>query len=191
MEVTHMHKTLKIQDAGFTLLEIMITTAIMGIIGMLISQVFFTTTRVNTKTELLKDMKQNGQFAMDTISRMIRASVEINSTCASSGSPGSSIQITNPDGHMTTFGCLLDASTGATRIASTSAYSGLSDYLTSKNVTLSSSSCASASLAFTCTSSPDQPARVKVLYTLRQIGTPNDSFGTASQTFETTVSVRN
>lgn len=181
----------KITGAGFTLLEIMITTAIMGVIGMLISQVFFTTTRVNTKTELLKDMKQNGQFAMDTITRMIRASLEVNSACTTSGSQASSIQITNPDGQMTTFGCSLDASTGATRIASTSAYSGQSDYLTSKNVSLGSTSCAGASLVFTCTSSPDQPSRVKVVYTLRQIGSPNDSFGTASQTFETTVSVRN
>lgn len=181
----------KITGAGFTLLEIMITTAIMAVIGILISQVFFTTTRVNTKTELLKDMKQNGQFAMDTISRMIRASLEINSTCTSSGSQSSSIQITNPDGQMTTFGCFLDSSTGATRIASTSAYSGQSDYLTSKNVSLGSTSCDSSSLTFICTSSPDQPSRVKVVYTLRQIGSPNDSFGTASQTFETTVSVRN
>ncbi len=185
--IQHSYKT------GFTLLEIMITITIMGVIGVLISQVFFTTTRVNTKTELLKDMKQNGQFAMDTMTRMIRASTEINSACPTTGIQSTSIQITNPNGQKTTFGCYYDATEGVSRIASSSAYSGLSDYLTSQNVTLGGTSCADTnmSLQFTCTSYADQPSKIIIEYLLKQLGTPNDSFNAASQRFETRVTVRN
>ncbi len=183
----------RVSQRGFTLLEIMITISIMGIIGILISQVFFTTTRVNTKTELIKDMKQNGQFAMDVMTRMIRSTNEISSACATTGSTDTSLILTNPNGESTTFGCFFDAQSSITRIASMSAYSGLSDYLTSQNVTLGGTSCEDPdmSLQFTCTSSPDQPSRIKILYTLRQIGAAGDSFNTAKQSFESTVSVRN
>ncbi len=178
--------------SGFTLLEILVTISVMGIIGILISQVFFTTTRANTKIELLKDIKQNGQFAMDTMTRMIRAATDINSTCATTGTQGSSLQITNPNGQVTTFGCVLDNTSGATRIASSSATT--SEYLTSQNVSLGGTSCSgdpNMTLIFTCTSFADQPARVKINYVLNQLGSPSDSYQTAKQAFETTVSMRN
>ena len=179
------------KQSGFTLLEILVTVSVIGVMGILISQVFFTTTKINTKTELLKDMKQNGQFAMDTLTRMIRASTEITSTCSTTGTQSTSIQITNPNGQTTTFGCALDSS-GATRIASVSA--SATEYLTSQNVSLGGSSCSSdpnMSLSFVCTSYPDQPSRIKIYYMLRQIGSNVDAYQTAKQAFETTVSVRN
>jgi len=43
---------------GFTLLEILISISIAASVSILIAQVFFTTSRTNTKTELLKDVKQ-------------------------------------------------------------------------------------------------------------------------------------
>lgn len=182
-----------VSTSGFTLLEIMITVSIMGIIGLLISQVFFTTTKVNTKTELLKDIKQNGQFSMDTLVRMIRSARSVTSTCSTTGTQSTSLQITNPNGQLTTFGCFLDA-TGSTRIASTSGYTGQSDYLTSNNISLGGTACTSLSgmtLSFTCTSYVDQPTRVKINFSLKQIGTPSSGVDTANQAFETTVSVRN
>lgn len=178
---------------GFTLLETLIAITIVGSVGVLITQVFFTTTRVNTKTELLKEVKQNGQFALDVMSRTMRNATKVNSVCASGGTQLSEIQIINPNGDMTTYGCQYDSSQSVSRIASSSASSGVSDFLTSQGVTLGGVSCVDAamSLAFVCTTPPDAPAVINITFTLAQKGTPVDQFEKASQRFSTSVTLRN
>ena len=176
--------------AGFTLLEILISISIAGAAGVLIAQVFFTTARTNTKTELLKDVKQNGEFAMGVVERMIRSSLRIESACSDTGTALAALDIVNPNGDTTTFGCALDS--GVTRIASTSS-TGITEYLTSSNVTIGGAACTDAgnSLSFVCTSYPDQPIRVTVSFSLSQLGTPPDQFEQASVLFQTTATSRN
>lgn len=163
---------------GFTLIETLISIGIIASVGILIAQVFFTTTRVNTKTELLKDVKQNGEYAMDVVSRMIR-----NSSAVDCSSTPASLGITNSDGSSTTLGCAFDSDNSVNRLASTSA---TVQYLTSSNVTLGTCT----SLIFTCTSSTDQAPTIKVEFKLSQKGTPVDQFEKASVSFQTTVSPR-
>ncbi|OGG11488.1 hypothetical protein A2Z00_03515 [Candidatus Gottesmanbacteria bacterium RBG_13_45_10] len=178
--------------AGFTLLETLITVGIIGMVGVLISQVFFTTTRTNTKTELVKDVKQNGDFALESMQRTIRNSLAIQTTCSPApGTTSSSIDVQNPDGTMTTFGCAFDTSANATRIVATTS-AGL-QYLTSTNVSLGGTSCSDPNntLAFVCTSYPDQPSSVDIQFRLSQKGTPVDQYAVTSISFETTVVPRN
>jgi prepilin-type N-terminal cleavage/methylation domain-containing protein len=179
------------QSVGFTLIEILITISIVGIIGILLAQVFFTTTKVNTKTELQKDIRQNGQFALDVMSRMIRSAIEVTSTCDTTGTQSTSIQITNPDGDMTTFECLYADS--VSRIASTSASTGQSSYLTSKNVTLGGTSCndADMTLLFTCQSGSSQTPFVTLQFDLMQKGAGTNQTEQANQSFQLGVNVRN
>ena len=110
----------------------MVSIGIVAIMGVLISQVFFTTTRSNAKAEVLKNVKQNGDFAAELMGRMIRNANAITTTCADTGSTTTSITLTNPNGGSTAFGCLLDGT--VMRIASTSA--GRTDYLTDSGLTL-------------------------------------------------------
>lgn len=185
-----MKKSLPAHRRGFTLLEILISISIAGAVGVLIAQVFFTTARTNTKTELLKDVKQNGEYAMGIIERMIRNSLRVESTCLDTGTTLSSIDILNSNGDTTTFSCILDS--GVTRIASTSS-TATTEYLTSSNVTIGGATCADLanSLSFVCTSYPDQPSKVTVRFSLSQLGTPPDLFETASVLFQTTATPRN
>ena len=83
---------------GYTLLEILVAMTIIASVGILITQVFFTTTRTNTKSELLKDVKQNGDFAVESMTRMIRNSFGVDSDCTAEGTALNYIQIRNPDG---------------------------------------------------------------------------------------------
>ncbi|OGG30728.1 hypothetical protein A2973_03075 [Candidatus Gottesmanbacteria bacterium RIFCSPLOWO2_01_FULL_49_10] len=170
---------------GFTLIELIVTITIMSMIGILIAQVFFTTSRTNTKTELVKEAKQNGEYALGFIERMIRNSRYVTSACA--GSADTSITITNPDAGSTTFLCVQDGS--LFRIASQSA-SGI-EYLTSRSVTLGGADCASSSLVITCTPSGGKPAFIGVAFSLSQIGTPVDQFQKASASFQTDITLRN
>src|SRR5574341_1852665 len=144
---------MKKNGAGFTLLEVLVAIGIMALVGTLIAQVFFTTTRSNTKVEITKDVKQSGDFAVEVMSRIIRNAVSITTVCAESGTTTSTITVTNLDERETTFGCLLDGT--VTRIASTSGTR--TDYLTPTNVTLGGANCGTSSLSFVCTTPLDEP----------------------------------
>lgn len=176
---------------GFTLLETLIAISIAATVGILVTQVFFTTTRTNTKAELIKDLRQSGQYAVDIMERMIRNSLSVESPCLSTGSTLTSLQIVNPDGGATTFECKTDGQ-GVTRIASTSA-AGVSQYLTGGSVTIGGTSCIDVanSLQFYCIADSDQAKRITVEYSLAQAGTPLDQFEQSSLSFQTTVTTRN
>lgn len=178
------------KHAGFTLLETLITITIIGSIGVLIAQVFFTTTRSNTKTEVLKNAKQNGEYAIEIMERMIRSALRVTSVCSASGTTLTDLTIVNPNGNTTRLECMLDGA--VTRIASTSA-AGTSEYITDSNVTLGGTTCddPNNTLAFECTSFPDQPPKITVTFSLSQKGTPVDQFERANVTFQTSVSPRN
>lgn len=174
----------QIQKAGFTLLEILVATGIIGAISILITQAFVATTRTNTKVEILKDVKQNGDFALGTMVRMIQNARSVTSNC--SGSTSSNISITNPDGGATTFECKDDSS--VRRIASTSASIV---FLTGNNLTLGTA-CNTNALSFVCTTSTDGTTKsIKINFSLAQKGTPPDQYEQASMSFQTTVLVRN
>lgn len=176
---------------GFTLLETLITAAITATVGILIAQVFFTTTRTNTKTELLKDLRQNGQYAVDIIERMLRNAIRVESDCSAEGISLRALEFANPDGNTTTIECKMDGQ-GVTRIASTSA-DGVSDYLTNGSVTLGGASCADAenTLRFSCTQIAGELPKVTVEFSLAQSGSPADQFEQGSNLFQTTVTGRN
>ncbi len=173
---------------GFTLLEILVSVTIIAGLSILIAQAFFTTSRSNTKTEILKEVKQNGDIALGLMSRMIRESSQITSVCATAGTTSTSISVKNPDSGITTFGCSLDSA--VTRIASSS---GVTDFLTSASVTLGGTGCTDAAmtLQFVCTALPGGGNTVKISFTLSQQGTPVALFQRAQSTFQTTVGVRN
>ncbi|MEK7592274.1 MAG: type II secretion system protein [Patescibacteria group bacterium] len=176
---------------GFTLLEILIALGVISLLGVVIVQVFFTTTRSNTKTEIVKDVKQQADYAVGTMTRFIQNSRAISlangSVCVAGGSTISSILVTAPDGNQTTFGCLVDS--GVQRLASVSA-SG-SEYLTGSSYTLGGTSCADTTLSFVCSTIPGTSTSVKIGFSLSQKGSPQSLYEKASTSIETTVSLRN
>ncbi|MBI5620307.1 type II secretion system protein [Candidatus Gottesmanbacteria bacterium] len=172
---------------GFTLIELLVAVAIISGLGTVLAQAFFTTTRSNTKVERLTDVKQNGEYALALIERMVRNARTITATCTQDGSVSTpSAAVVAPDGGETTIGCVLDGT--VTRIASQS--SSGTEYFTSNAVTLGGDSCDADSLVFYCTSIAEVPKGLKVTFQLSQKGTPVDQFEKASTTFQTSISLR-
>lgn len=169
-------------NVGFTLLEILIATSIVAVLGVVISQVLSTTTRTNTKVGIISDVKQNGDYALLTMDRLIRSARR--STC--SGAADAFVTLENLDGGITTLGCAWNSSVG--RIASVSA-NGTS-YLTGTNVTLGGTDCASDSLTFTCASAGVTSA-VSIGFRLSQKSTSPLLFEQSTVSFQSTVTVRN
>lgn len=173
---------------GFTLIELLVAVAIIAGLGAVLAQAFFTTTRSNRKVEKLTEVKQNGEYALAVLERLIRNARTLTASCTSDGMQATpSIAIVNPDGFTTTFQCLLDGS--VTRVASVSSVG--TEYLTGSSVTLGGASCDADTLNFYCTSQAQIARSVKVTFQLSQKGTPLDQFEKASTVFQTSISVRN
>ena len=167
---------------GFTLIEILASIGVLSIVGVLLTQVFVTTTRTNTKTEVSQEVKQNGDYAISVMSRMLQNAYEITSTCEAIGTTDSQISFDNKDGSSVTFSC---DNTGPTiRIASNSAF------LTNDTVTLVGADC-TAALTIVCTKLPDERERVKILFTLAQTSSAPESYTQNSESFQATVLLRN
>ncbi len=174
---------------GFTLLEILISVGILAVATTLIVQVLFTTTRVNTKTGLVSDVKQNGEFALDSMERAIRASTSIPGFCELGATSTTSALITDANNNSITYACVSDGT--AARIASVSS-TGIR-YLTSANVTISDSGspgCDDSTLIFSCPDSNGIASPLTIRFTLVQLGATTSAFAAARSTFETTVSIR-
>lgn len=172
---------------AFTLIEILIVTAILLIIVGAVSSLFFSSLKGATKTAIINEAKQSGDYALSVMERMIRNATLLNSSCPLT-SPNS-IAITNPDGHITTFDCPQGSEV---RIASSS--SSVSNpiptpyYLTSNKVAVSSCS-------FACVQSGASPAVVKISFSIHQL-TPSPAMTLKPEelvniNYSTSVVVRN
>lgn len=88
----------KLSIRGFTLIEIIMVLGILGVIVVVGSGMFVATLRGYSKARILQLAKQNGEYAVSVMERMIR-----NARSIEGG--GSSVTITNPDKNSTTFSC--------------------------------------------------------------------------------------
>lgn len=179
---------------GFTLLELIVSVAAIALVSVVLSQVFFSTLRTNTKTEILKEVKQNGELVIGNMTRMVQNAQTIQNiatVCSDTGVAAQTLTLTNPDQGTTTVGCREDIVSGATitRIASTSASATI--YLTGSNVTLGGTTCAQSSLQFVCKGGTGIPSTVSITFSLAQSGTPYDQFEKSSALFQTSVTMRN
>lgn len=168
---------------GFTLIEILVSLGILVIIMVVASNMFFTILKSSSKAKILTEVKQNGNYAINVMARMIRG--------GEYQSHGNNfIEIKNPDGEMTEFRCYDEAGPPSQYfIASESgSLTGEAARITSDNVRVSSS-CDS----FITYSPPvsEGPAGIMISFTLSQLGTPSRPEERASVDFRTTVTFRN
>lgn len=169
------------RNKGFSLLEMVVALAIIAGISVVLSQVFLTTVRTNTKTEVLKDLKQNGDVALESISRAVQSAKSI--LCNSA----TSLTVVNADSTTNTFACVSNGS--QTRLSKSDA-TGLT-YLTADSVTMGGADCTTTSLKFTCTDISGSPGAVSVSFSLAANGLSASAFEQGSQSFETSVTMRN
>lgn len=154
---------------GFTLVEILVVTLILGTIAVIGSNMFFTILRGSSKTSILAEVNQNGSYALNVMERMIRNAKSLESHS------GSSITILNPDENTTTFLC------SNQKIASNGA-SLISDKVAVDNCVIFSVVEGEAEI---------RPDVVTIDFTLTQAGTAFRPEERASVNFKTTVTLRN
>ena len=168
-----MNYELRIKNqSGFTLIEILVVSAILLTVGVMVVQLLFSSLKGGSKSAILSTVKENGDYALTVMERMIRNSREV--LCSPT-----SLTIKNPDGNQTTFLC---DGVNPTKIASISA--SATYYLTSDSVTVP---CP----LFDCTQLTDK--KIGINFTVSQYlpGVTPKLEETAQMDFQTTVTLRN
>lgn len=169
---------------GFTLVEMLVVIALLGILTVSISEILFSVIRSSTKGEITKEVKQNGDYALAIIDQMTRNASDAACTGASS-----KYSITNPDGNVTTIDC--NNTSFPSQISSASAYIAgptptIVQAITNTNVAVSS-----CSFAVVCPTPPIRPKYVYYTFTITQKGAAGVPQQNASETYQGTVTLRN
>lgn len=162
------------------MIEILVVIGILGVIAVIGTSIFFTTFRSSTKTKVLSTVKQNGDYALSVMERIIRDSQEV---IANTETPSricalemKKIKVKRLDGTEVEFSC---EETDNSFIASNSAA------LTSSEVKLNS-------CYFDCTTQGDfYQQNVVIRFTLSQAAAAVRVEEQASVDFRTTVTLRN
>lgn len=181
-------KNIKAQRStgGFTLIEMLMVVFLFGLIMTLSGALFSAVLKGSGKSEITKEVKQTGDYAVGMMERTIRNAKSV-SSC--SLTPSTSISVTDRNNIVATFGCFYDNGLGLSGIASSSGV--FSDKLTGNNVTLGGTSCADTNMTLRFTCNPDvNPPQVKIGFTLKQIGTSVRPEDQASVNFQSTVNLR-
>lgn len=162
-------------SAGFSLVELLIVVVLMGMISVMISEVFIMTIRSHVKSEMIKEIKQSGDYALSVIETMVRNATEI--SVPSCNTNVQTFSITNPDGRSTTFDC-----SSADTIASVGA--------TTQALTSERTIVALCTFRVICPPEGSGSKYVLVNFTLRQKGDNVALEQQASEEFQTTVVLR-
>lgn len=136
------------------------------------SNLFFSILKGGSKAEIIKEVKQNGNYVTSVMERVIRNAQD--ASCDDPANTEEWVEIISPNDQITTFECFdIGAENG--RIASNSAR------LTSENVKVDACS-------ITCEGT--LPEVVTVAFTLSQKGTPSRVEERTTANFQTKVSLR-
>lgn len=169
--------TLKVHPEGFTLLEMLVVISIVSVIAVFGVGVLSTVLNGGSKTAIISEIKQNGNYVMENMSRYIRNAISI-SSC-----PGNNtLSLVQPDNSVVSFSVLSeDGVNFNNRIASNSSTLTNGDRKNGVNVT---------NLTFTCDPNLNPPV-VTIDFTLTQgLGVGSGQQNQATETFHTSVSLR-
>ena len=164
-------KNLKLRR-GFTLIEMLVVVGIIAIMSTFLLNLMFTTIKSNAKSEIIKSVKQNGDYVLGVMGYFIRNS----KTLDPADCTGSQFSVVMDDENETVFSCS-GVGTDDGYIASNSAR------MTGTKVTLSLCS-------LTCSQTGNSAPAVSISFTLTNLSTATKKEDQASTNFSTTVSAR-
>ena len=148
------------------------------ILAVLVTNSLFSILKSNTKANIMKEIRQNGAYALDVMDKTISSGRKIEKCELSE------LIVTDVGNQQITFSCLTQLISGLTQISLASG----SARLTSTNITLENCN------VFTCEeieSGEGFEKAVTISFTLKQLGTPVRSEETAQETFTKTIFLRN
>ncbi|PJE70083.1 hypothetical protein COU97_01495, partial [Candidatus Shapirobacteria bacterium CG10_big_fil_rev_8_21_14_0_10_48_15] len=182
ISITNGADELAMKRKGFTLVEMMIVVALLVVLVVAGNRMFFSVLKGSTKADKLALVKQNGDYALNIMQRMIRNARSLKECTVSTVEIDNPDPMAPPEKRWTKF--ILDT-TNHYVASESSTLSGADARLTGTQVWLTAGS-------FACTSGADgEPDQVEINFTLEQAGTTNRPEEKAAASFHTTVVMRN
>lgn len=169
---------------GFTLVEILVVVTLLGLMAATVTQIFVLGLRSQSKSEALKEAKQNGDYTLSVMERMIRNASDISSSCNTSSDQ---LTIVNPDGFTTTFLCTDGADISSASGGMPVPTPDMSYSLTSSKVAINN--CIGA-FTVVCPTPPINPKYVFIDFTVNQAGVTPAPGANISLDYQSTVSLR-
>lgn len=160
-------------QTGFTLVELLITTSLTVMLMLTITTMFMTFLIGNSKTNIRKNIKEEGLTALSQMEFIMKNAYYVSSACPSSGP---TIDITSLDGGTTTYSEVED--NGIYKIASNS------------SILTSSAVDTQQSLNFVCTGDTGN-RQVIISFDLYKNAPTLGETSEISENFETIVNMRN
>lgn len=158
-------KSLKLKK-GFTLIELLVAVAVLGIIILGANNLFFYTLKGGKKTDILAKIKQNGSYALSSMSTRIRNAASIVNCQPTSDT----LEIKNYNGESITYDI------------------NASGQIASNSTALTSNDLVASGLSFACNAPAGKPPTISIFFNLTKTGATEES---ASETFQSTISLRN
>lgn len=149
-------------------MEMIVVISLLGIVGVIVSGFLIATMKANSKAEITKEVRQNGDYALSVMQGMI-----LNSLSVSCPNP-TTIRVTDLGNQLTDFVC----NTTEGKISSNSAR------LTGTNILVKSCN-------FSCSLSPGKPTRVTIDFIIGNKGTGLRPEEKSSVNFKSEVMTRN
>ena len=166
--------------AGFTLMEMLVAVVIFGMLGIIATQSLFSLFRGAAKTEAIKEVKQNGDYALSVLEISIHNAVGVVVE-----NQGRNLVLTNPDGDSRTFRCRAEGSLNRIQEGENPTDP---NYLTSEAVSIVD--CQNIFVL----SDPNpgyEPKTVFISFTLRQADSTARATETATENFQLQITMRN
>lgn len=183
MKAGFLKRTTFSQAAGFTMIELLVITSLSVILMLATSTLFISFLMGRTKVSAIKQVKDEGQYALNRMEFLIRNAIEVlpnNEYPTGCELDMESFSIRSLDGGITTFFSETDASDDRPKIASNSGV-----YLTSGSVQLVDGP------RFDCTEPSDSTLQhVVIRFTLQRGATEIEQQSFARSDFQTSVSIR-
>ena len=170
---------------GFTLIETLVAIVIIGILGSSASVTLFSLLRGASKADIIKEVKQNGDYAITVMEIKIRNSQNV-PICT--GVASNQLTITNIDNTTSVFQC--DATTNVLKEVINGTTTKV---LTSATVSIPASPtpCDTSNVSFTCTPTSTGAKIVSIVFNLSQSSSNATVAETSSQNFRTRINLRN
>ncbi|KUK79541.1 MAG: transmembrane(s)proteins 12..34 [Microgenomates bacterium 39_7] len=166
------------RQRGFTLVELLVVVTIFAGLGVLLVNSLFSILRSNTKSELIKEIRQNGSFALDVMTKKLTSAQ--NPQCSEDESR---VTFLDTSGEEITFLCDEDG-----YIASASA--GIKTALTTNQTGEDKIKITLTKCSFKCETAGTKN-KVTIDFTLSQAGASSRQEDLAQQSFSKVVLVRN
>lgn len=179
-----MRSRIKNGEVGFTLMEMLVVLAIFSVIGVIATSSLSSIFRGAVKTDYVKEIKQNGDYAISVIETTLRNGTIADANCAGAASTSLQVISATSSAIMTTFTCQVSGSLRRLHQDST-----VDNFLTNTSVDIPA--CNVGNISFTCSTDPTGVKQVSIRLDLQQANTNASTGERTRQTFVSRVTLRN